>query len=92
MLMKRTRSQYHYAIRRGERFSDSIRANRLAKAAMSGNANLLKEMKKAKSSGRQAEPDNVDGAAGEDIPEQFATVYKELFNSADDRVGLENLN
>ena len=48
-------------------------------------------MKQAKSSGRQTEPDNVDGAAGEDIPEQFANVYKELFNSADDKVGLEKL-
>ena len=48
-------------------------------------------MKKDKSAGRQSEPDNVDVAIGEDIQEQFAYVYKELFNSTDDRKGLERL-
>ena len=89
MLMKQTLSQYHYAIRRVKRFFESIRASKLAGAALSGNANLLQEMKQAKSAGRQTQPDNVDGAIGVDIAEQFANVYKELFNSADDKEALE---
>ena len=90
-LVKKTRSQYHYAIRRIKRFADSIRSNKLAEAAFSGNANLLQEMKRVKSAGCQTEPDNVDGSTSVDIPEQFANVYQQLFNSVDDKVGLEQL-
>ena len=60
-------------------------------AALLGNSSLLKEMKRAKHVGNLSEPDNVDGATGEDIPEQFANVYKNLFNSVDDRDGIEQL-
>ena len=48
-------------------------------------------MKQAKSARRQTQPDNVNGVTGKDIPEQFADVYKDLFNSADDKEGLEKL-
>ena len=56
---------------------------------MSGNTDLLQELKEAKSAGRPAEPGNVDGAVADEIPEQFANVYKDLFNCVDDRVGIE---
>ena len=58
---------------------------------MSGNVDLLKEMKRVKSSQRQTEPDNVDKKRGDEIPEQFAKVYEELYNSVDDEAGLEQL-
>ena len=90
-IVKSTRAQYHYAVRRVKRMADTIRADKLLEAAMAGNGNLLKELKKAKSSGRHAEPDHVDGAISDDIPEQFANVYKQLFNSVDDREGLDAL-
>ena len=56
----------------------TIRGCKLVEAALSGNAYLLKEMKQAKSAGRQTQPDNMDGATTEDIPEQFANVYQQL--------------
>ena len=90
-IMKRTKNQYHYQVRRVKKLADSIRSNKLLEAAMSGNADLLKEMKRVKSSQRQTEPDNVDKKRGDDIPEQFANVYEELYNSVDDEAGLEQL-
>ena len=68
--------------------SDSIRSNKLIDAAVSGNADLLKEMKKVKSEGRQKQPDHVDGNRGSDIADTFANVYEELYNSVDDEEGL----
>ena len=58
--MKRTRNQYHYQIRRVKLLADQIRSNKLLEAALSGNTDLLKEMKRVKSSGKVNQPDHVD--------------------------------
>ena len=60
-------------------------------AALTGNADLLKEMKRIKSEGRQRIPDHVDGNTGSDIADTFADVYEELYSSVDDKEGLADL-
>ena len=89
--MKRTRNQYHYQVRRVKLLADQIRSNKLLEASLSGNTDLLKEMKRVKSSYNATQPDNVDKKTGADIPEQFANVYETLYNSVDDAEGLEEL-
>ena len=90
-IMKRTRNQYHYQVRRVKLLADQIRSNKLLEAALSGNSDLLKEMKRVKSGDNATQPDNVDKKTGADIPEQFANVYETLYNSVDDDEGLEVL-
>ena len=46
--VSKTRNQYHYAIRRTKKMSDSIRAHNLLKASEFRSVNLLKEMKTIK--------------------------------------------
>ena len=90
-IMKRTRNQYHYQIRRVKLLADQIRSNKLLEASLSGNSDLLKEMKRVKSSGKVNQPDHVDKKTGANIPEQFANVYEALYNSVNDDQGLEEL-
>ena len=59
-------------------------------AALTGNTNLLKEMKRIKSGGINSLPDHVDSKTGSDIPDHFADIYEDLFNSVQDE-GLDEL-
>ena len=85
-IMSRTRNQYHYAIRRVRKMSNSLRARRLLQASETSSMELLKEMKKIKGNkkGSHDLPDNVGGATGENnIVEEFKKVYSALYNSAE---------
>ena len=85
-IMKKTRNQYHYAIRKVKKKSEEIRAAALLKASQSGDMQLLKEMKivKIDSKGCVNLPDTVEGAEGQDeIIEKFREVYESLYNSAE---------
>ena len=44
--MKYSRNQYHYAVRRTERESEALSAARLKEAAVGGDMDLMKELKK----------------------------------------------
>ena len=65
--MARSRNQYHYAVRRTKRSADLLIAKNLFEASLTGDLNLIEEMKKRKSGGKAAVelPDNVSGAQGE---------------------------
>ena len=84
-IMTRTRNQYHYAIRRTKKMSNSLRARNLLEASKTGSCELLKEMKKIVGSkkGSHDLPDSVGGATGEDeVVEEFRKVYNALYNSS----------
>ena len=85
-IMTRTRNQYHYAIRRCKKMSNSLRARNLLQASETDSCELLKEMKKIVGSkkGSQDLPDSVGGATGEaEVVEEFRKVYSALYNSSD---------
>ena len=79
--MARTRNVYHYAIRKVKKLSEQIQARNLLDAALDGDMNLLKEMKKVKG-GKNVSvdlPESVEGADGpQEIAEKFKEVYEEL--------------
>ena len=92
--MVRTRTQYHYAVRRCKRQSDETRARKLFEASLKGDTDLLSEMKKVRSGGggREELPENVAGAdSEEEIVDRFRTVYSTLYNCADTKPGMEDL-
>ena len=63
----------------------------LSEAALSENKQLFQERKKVKSADHKAAPDHVDAASGINIPNIFAVVYSDLFNSADDKEDILSL-
>ena len=72
--MARSRNQYHYAVRRTTRSGELHQAKNLFEASVTGDMNLIKEMKRVKSGCRAFKelPDNVGGAEGEqEICEKF---------------------
>ena len=75
--MVKSRTQYHHAIRRIKRQEQQIRSKNLLDAAMAGDLNLLKEMKKVRNNGTDDLPNSVEGAETEDaIAEKFREVYE----------------
>ena len=84
-IMKKTRNNYHYAVRKAKKQADIINSQNLFSAAQNGDIELLKEMKKCRNNSKNnsTRPDTVDGADNpEDIVEKFREVYSNLYNSA----------
>ena len=81
--MVKSRTRYHHSIRRIKRQEQEIRSKRLLEAAMQGDMNLLKEMKKVRSKGNDELPTTVEGAESEEaIANKFKEVYEAVYNSA----------
>ena len=90
--MKKTRNQYHYAVRKVKKLAEEIRARELLTASLGGDVNLLKEMKKIRGNNKGNEnlPDNVEGAEGqEEVVEKFREVYETLYNSAESSASVQ---
>ena len=90
--MKKTRNQYHYAVRKVKKLAEEIRARELLTVSLGGDVNLLKEMKKIRGNNKGNEnlPDNVEGAEGqEEVVEKFREVYETLYNSAESSASVQ---
>ena len=74
------KNQYHNSARRVKKLTD---------AALVGNKQLLQGDEKVHS---KAAPDHVDTASGIKIPNLFADVYNDLYNSVDDKEDIITLN
>ena len=83
--MVRSRTRYHHAIRRIKRLEQEIGSKKLLEAAMAGDLNLLKEMKKIRGKGTKEDlPETVEGAETEEaVAKKFREVYEALYNSAE---------
>ena len=84
--MIRSRTQYHYAVRRIQRKEQEMRSRKLLEAGIKGVLSLLKEMKKVRGGkgGDDDFPDCVEGAENEEsIANKFKDVYNALYNSVD---------
>ena len=93
--MLKWKRQFHYAVRRAKGKSNRVRAEKLFEAAMTGDMNLLKEMKKIRNGGGGKKvdlPGNVANADGEEeIVDKFREVYAALYSSAGSEEDMENL-
>ena len=87
----RSHAQYRHAVRRVKRASKLHKARGLFGAAMAGDMELWKELRRLKTGKGEVEelPDTVDGVTGERyVAEQFAHVYSTLYSSADSEEGM----
>ena len=92
--MVKWKRQYHYAVRRAKGKSNHVRAEKLFEASLSGDLDLMMEMKKIRTGGNsKAElPDNVGGGDGADeIVDKFREVYTTLYNSAGSQADILDL-
>ena len=87
-------SQYKYAVRRTKRQSKFHQAQSLFNAALSGDINLLQEMKRITSGKCPHEEltDELDGVTGkEEVVNMFKDVYKSLYNEAESVDGMQKI-
>ena len=88
-LMKRTRNIYHLQIRKSKKAADVLKRNRLLDACINGKGNIYTEIRKMrKCSGSVVNA--IDGVST-GIPDHFASIYSELYNSVDEKAELDKL-
>ena len=81
--MKRTRNLYHYAIRKCKKSVEQIKKSKLRDACIKSKGNIFDEFRKIRHVKRDR-PQTIDGS--NNIPDEFANVYKKLYNSTQDQV------
>lgn len=89
-LMKKTRNEYHFKIRKCKRLEKLIINRKLIENCFENDLDIFAEIKKA----RKTPPEIVnfiDGSTGDEIPNTFGTVYSELFNRIDDDHNLKSI-
>ena len=83
-IMKKTRNQFHYQIRKCKRVENFIKNKKLVENCLEGENDIFAEIKRQR--GNETEESvTIDGAVGGNIPDKFADVYEELFNRENDR-------
>ena len=88
-IMKHTRNVYHYQIRKCKHAADRIKRNALLDACLNNNGDIFVELKKMRRS-TPTQTSAIDGVS-ENIPNHFAEIYKNLYNSAPDKDNVQNL-
>ena len=88
-IMKKTRNQYHYIIRKKKILLEKLKRDNMLESCLKKDANIFKEIRKQRSS-KQEFTTTIDGES-EDIPEYLATKYEKLYNQVDDEANLVKL-
>ena len=78
-IMKRAKNIFHYQVRRCRRVEDYLKNNKIDENCLENDTDLFEEIKKQRKVGSDDDV-TIDGAAGKDIPNEFAKVYKELYH------------
>ena len=87
-IMKKTRNQYHYAIRKCKRAEENLRKDKLLKACVAGNNNIFEEIRKMRKTEDNA-PTTIDG--NNNPAQRFGDVYEKLYNSTDDAMETKDI-
>ena len=88
-IMKRTRNIYHFHIRKSRRMAELLKKNTLLEACISDRSDIFEEIRKI----RKAPPSlpvTIDGVKSQ-IESQFAKVYEKLYNSVNDKGGIQEV-
>ena len=86
-IMKKTRNQYQYQIRKCKRVEDFIKNKKLVENCLDGDNDLFEEIRKQR--GKESRENvTIDGGR---LPDKFAEVYQELYNRENDEDNLEEL-
>lgn len=89
--MKQAKNRYHYQIRKCRRVERFLKNQKIIENCLENDSDLFQEIKKQRSKQNDADNVTIDGSSGEDVPETFAKIYKELFNRGNDEVQIEEM-
>ena len=89
-VMKHTRNQFHYAVRKVKRHEAEIRRNKFIDACLNNKvSDILQEIKATRSKNTQV-PSVIDGFnTSEDIANNFRDIYSNIYNTHNDRAELD---
>ena len=92
-VMKHTRNQYHYAVRRVKKNALKIEQENMLISFLDGKApNLIKELKSQRSDFKPKGISNIDGKVGNvNIADHFASKYFNLYNMNESLADTNNL-
>ena len=85
-IMKRTRNVYHLHIRKNKKMAQTLKRNALLEACISDKDDIF-EVIKAQRKAAHTVSTMIDGV-NTNIKSHFANIYKQLYNSIDDRDAL----
>ena len=88
-MMKTTRNQYHYQLKKCRKAEDKIRKNKLLNSCLNGGKDLFNEIKRKRKSNTTVAA-SMDGVTTK-IEEHFGNKYKNLYNSTDDEDELKRV-
>ena len=80
---------YHLQIRKSKKAADVLKRNRLLDACISGKGNIYKEIRKMRKCPGSV-VNAIDGLSS-GIPDHFASIYSNFYNSDDEKEKLHNL-
>ena len=90
-LMKDSKHQYKYALRRVQRASNSIQNDKFLSGVVKGDTNIFDEIRKFRGKVKKCSR-TIDGEVGpKNIAEHFAGIYSKLYNQSDKEQELINL-
>ena len=89
-IMKRTRNQFHYQVRKCKRVENFIKNKKIVENCLDGDMDLFAEIKRQRSNPNDDDV-TIDGAAGRNIPGKFAEVYNKLYNRATDEEKVQEI-
>ena len=79
-IMKNSKMQYKYAVRRLKRAGDSIQGDKFVQELLKGGKNIFEEIKQFRGKSKVCSS-TIDGEVGsENIAEHFANIYSELYS------------
>ena len=85
-IMKKTRNLFHFQYRKCKKAENMIKKNKLLDACINGNGDIFVEIKKMRKS-KPKVATSMDGV-NKDIPGHFKSIFKNLYNSANDKYEL----
>ena len=79
-IMKHTKSQYHYAVRRCKKAALKLKEDKMVECLLNGDTDLFNEVRKSRSSRKECAT-TIDGQLGaENISNHFRQQYETLYN------------
>ena len=85
-IMKKTRNVFHFQYRKCKKAEEMITKNKLLDACINGNGDIFKELKNLRKA-KPAVATSMDGVT-DNIPGHFRGIFKDIYNSADDKENL----
>ena len=92
-MMKHSRNQYHYAVRRIKKNASEIGSQKMMQSYLKDKRpGIIKNMKKLRTSGKVSSTVNIDNRSDpREIANHFSSIYKKLYNTHDSHNDMNDL-